>query len=301
MTITEQLRRRGILFRLCGQELNVCCPFCSEHGETADTRYRLGINLQSNLGHCFNCGWSSRYALQAYTKRIRVDGVSVPAGVGPSVAPQIQLPADYHCLTTIRDELDQLAVVYLEKRMVSARQIRVFQIGVSFSGRYAWRIVFPLRWRKELRGFLARDFSGRQQAKYLNETGMVRSVFGLPDQAEEVVLFEGAFKALRAGRVLPVPCCAVLGNRITDGQVDQLQESGVRGVYYWPDPDGPGSRGARQSMMTLQKRGIRVQLVWPSVYADEVGLPEIKKVWLNKQGFGIEQNWKMRLYGRAFL
>jgi hypothetical protein len=152
--------------------------------------------------------------------------------------------------------------------------------------------------RTELLGFLARDFTGRKKVRYLNALGQQKSVYGLVGEADEVILFEGVFKALRAARVLPLPCCAVLGNRLSAGQITQLKEgAGVQKVYYWPDPDGPGIRGARESLKELQRAGIQVQLVWPPVYADEVGFEEIERTWGNRREFGIQESWNLRLQG----
>ncbi len=55
MDLLEALRLRGISYHrqvLNPAEVYVCCPFCETRGESADKRFRLGLNMWRGFGHC---------------------------------------------------------------------------------------------------------------------------------------------------------------------------------------------------------------------------------------------------------
>jgi hypothetical protein len=302
MNLSEILEQRGIAYRRSGDEVNVCCPFCTGRGETTDTRFRLGINTQSNLAYCFNCGWASRFGAQAFLRRMKVAAdLSITTSAQEAEPEPVHLPEDFHVLDVVRDDLDARAMCYLRDRGILPEQIKKYGIGASFSGRYGYRLIFPVRFRGELRGFVARDFTGTQERRYLNSFGKGKGVFGLWDDVEgsTVALFEGVFKALRGQQVVGGCCGAVLGNVLTQEQAELLTEAGCRAVYLWPDPDPAGLRGARRSAIILERRGIEVRVVWPSVMADEASLEEIRSVWEEKTrqvDFDVVTSWRMRLW-----
>lgn len=52
-------------FKRRGRHTLVCCPLCSERGETTDTKYRASI-MHDHLGigiNCYNCGFKSKFVL----------------------------------------------------------------------------------------------------------------------------------------------------------------------------------------------------------------------------------------------
>jgi len=313
--IVELFDRQGVAYRMvaaASDEVYVCCPFCLERGESEDTRFRLGINLKSGIGHCFNCGWASRYALQKFLKKTMSAHVlqamapfievTVPEKfVKPAV--EITLPSDYQPLPVKRklDELERRALNYLLSRGLTRRQIVKNKIGTSLVGEYAFRVIFPNWFRGKLQGFVGRDFTGRQTRRYLNAHGMQKILYHLPDKVNSVILFEGIFKALRAERVLRHACVAMLGNRLTEHQVELLLQAGCRRVYLWPDPDKAGVTGALESAKLLHSYGFRVFIVWPSEVADEAPLESIREAWKNRRRYDLAHvtlAWMLQLSAR---
>ena len=62
MNIVEALEAAGIEVRpgASDEEIWMCCPFCQERGESPDGRFRLGVNIRTGQGQCFNCSWKGR-------------------------------------------------------------------------------------------------------------------------------------------------------------------------------------------------------------------------------------------------
>jgi hypothetical protein len=158
--------------------------------------------------------------------------------------PPVELPEDFSCLTRTFDDLDAAARAYVLQRGVTPEQIAKYQIGVSFTGRYAYRVLFPVREGRVLRGIVARDYTGRQKPKYLNSPGGM-ALFGFDPEAETCVLSEGVFKALRLQRVQPwgTNSAAVLGHHLTEYKINQILKSKCRDLIFVPDPDLVGRQG----------------------------------------------------------
>jgi hypothetical protein len=55
MSLRDTLDENGIKYKnspFDQNEITMCCLFCEDNGQTADTRFRLGVNVQRNMGHC---------------------------------------------------------------------------------------------------------------------------------------------------------------------------------------------------------------------------------------------------------
>jgi hypothetical protein len=290
MTFIDFMRRRGIPVKMgiSEGEVFVCCLFCAEQGETPDTRFRLGVNYVTGVGHCFNCDWRSRRAVEDIVRRLGgsgVDTASIPATVADLKPPQVALPLDfqYLCRPDRKDARTSDAVRYLISRGVTGDQIKRHRVGISLLGRYAYRAIFPVYRRGQLEGFVARDYTGCQDIRYLMPPGP-KPLFGLAEETmgRLAVLSEGVFKALRIELALP-RCCsvAVLGHDLTPHQTEWLQQIvGVDGIIIWPDPDLAGVRGAVGIADTLVGLGMEVKLIYPpsKVPADELPIPQIREI-----------------------
>ena len=238
MKLVDLLSRRGIPYQRSPSEpaeIRICCPFCLENGESADTHFRLGLNLVKGVGHCFNCDWKSRKAVSALLRWLKVSGSVEEETIEENPdSGTIELPEGFARLKRIRDDLDHLVFQYLRKdRRITKQQILDKGIGVSYQGRYAYRVVIPVRdAAKELRGFVARSFVGATP-KYLNSPGE-KYLFNVNPMAERVILAEGIFKALRLEQAFPEwQCCALLGHDLTPTQEAQLRDSRVRQFLLW--------------------------------------------------------------------
>lgn len=288
MTLRDLLVRRGLRFHnhaFKSDEIFICCPFCTERGETPDTRYRLGVNVRNGEGHCFNCGYASRYAAQAVVRRLHEnpDALELERGsqtVSPDVRKFERLPKDFQLLTEADTDLDKRARRYVLDRGVTLRQLEEKQIGVSFVGRYAYRVIFPVLYKSKVRGFQARDFTGSQEPKYLTSQGE-KGVYNLAGKPETVVLSEGVFKALRIEQVISDGVSgSLLGSSLTPYQLEQLKKARVKNVILWPDPDRAGRKGCIAISEQLEQERFNVGVVWPITQpADEAPLEHLRNSW----------------------
>jgi hypothetical protein len=295
MMLREVLVRRNIPWRIApNNHLSLCCPFCSGRGEAADTRFRFSINCSNGFALCFNCGWRSRHGFSALQRQLalndlQIDGEPLEA-FAPTPVPR--LPDDFQCLTTVASDLDRQAQMYLLGRGVTLDQIKQRRIGVSFVGRYAYRVLFPVRDQGELKGFVGRDFTGQQFPKYLNSVGD-KHIYGSGQPSSRIILSEGIFKSLRISRLgTGFSSMALLGNSISELQQEQLTRYGCREVVLWPDPTPyAGRKGFISVAEKLVVLGMLVGVVWPVMQAaDEEPLESMRETWRRVEGW----SWGLR-------
>lgn len=297
------LVHRGVPFKRSqskNTELILRCMFCPDAG--LDARFTLCVNIVNGAGICHHCNWRSRHATYYILRHAgvltEIDGgyeEETPTPAAPT------LPKDFICLSRVFDDLDKAALAYVLGRGITVRQIKSNRIGVSFSGRTAYRIVFPVWHNKLLSGFVARDFTEKQTPKYLNSPGQ-KSLYNLPQHSPDVVLSEGIFKALRIAQVVPahISSSTTLGRSITDIQLEQLRECACESVTVWPDPDEPGIKGAVDIADRLTDAGFAASVVWQSkgahsIYADEADAASISGFWKMRQPFCWTLRQKMLL------
>jgi len=241
--------------------INILCPFCEIRGKQQGSRPLLGVHVSNDCAYCLHCQWSCKNGgvqkvLDALRIVEQVSGREKPADVEEAEA---KLPDEYVRLIPIpKGDMLREAYNYLRHRGVSDAQITKKRVGVCLSGRYAYRVIFPVITEHELRGFVARDFTDRQKVPYLNSVG-TKAVYNLKGRRQNVaLLFEGILKCLAAERVLgeDADCLAVLGKSITDEQVELLR--GYKRVVLVPDNDGPGLRGTLKMAQKLCTEGFNV-------------------------------------------
>lgn len=300
--LKELLLARGIKFRRnysSDAEIWLCCPFCPERGEGEDTRFRLGVNVASGKGHCFNCDWKSRHTVAIIVKKLELGELQETSDVEEDKPREVYLPKDFQVLSkgeTKGDGLLTRARRYLIERNLTQDQIDSKSIGASLTGKYAYRVIFPVLDKHTLVGLVARDFTGKQEPKYLNSPGM-KAVYNVPRKRHgAIVLLEGVFKSLYIERVLNVPSGSLLGHTITDSQLDMIQ--GFSDVVLWPDPDGPGIDGFLKVALRLELRyKVWMPKVIPTLQADEMKEGEVKRIRDSFAPFSyeIELRYKKRL------
>lgn len=327
MLLKNLLQQRGIKFLTSPtnpQEIKICCPFCPIRGETVDTRFRLGINVVTGEGHCFNCGWAARKGADR-----KVFGSLATAGqqavwssseenepttdkptLPPEFIPFVKNPF-WKRRVLPKDDAEAAALAYLLGRGVTKQQIWDNYIGYALTGKHGYRVIFPVYAYKHLAGFVARDFSGQQKMRYLNSTGE-KALYNLPGShksyrsEETVVLSEGIFKSLSIKRALqPVlgECwysLALLGHSITPLQLELLQQLKPQRVVVWPDPNRVGILGALDVCDALVARGIpsiQVLSKVPRVEADNLDAASIRRAWTYAAPYGwaVQMRLKTRI------
>jgi 5S rRNA maturation endonuclease (ribonuclease M5) len=245
------------------EEVRLCCLFCVDRGESPDSRFRLHVNVAHGYGICFNCDWRSRHAVTDILQRLEQPIDDVVAQVVEEVVEKVSLPKDfqYACNLRKQDMPEYQGTKYLLDRGISRAVMAAKQIGVSLVGKYAYRVVFPVYWNSELKGIVARDFTGSSPIRYLNSKGS-KGLYNLPRRVSgKVIMCEGIFKCFAAERVLKVPACALLGHTLSDMMVEQLKAAKCRHVVVWPDPDRAGIRGAISVCDKLVDLGFKTELI----------------------------------------
>lgn len=308
------LRSKGIEVRestVNSNEFTICCLFCTEMGETPDYRFRLGFNIESGLGHCHNCGWSSRKALIEIFKKVGGTSAgelswvySLPyTGETRKRPEKVELPEGYETLIGIKENDPELgpALKYVTDRGITKRQIREKEIGACFEDeRYKRRIIFPVKSQEgELLGIVARDWTGISTKKYLNSTG-AKSLYNVRTDVYSkklMILSEGIVKALAIERATRYKLCsaASLGNNMKDTLVNQLTQ--FEEVCLFPDPDAPGMRGfigIAQNLEAVVKK-VSMAWPWPKKQADDLKPEEIREAIRNRKPYTMTLEWRLRL------
>lgn len=280
MILTDILETAGveIKFHTGSSEINICCPFCVERGESADTRFRCGINVASGFANCFNCSFKARGVMYTARQLCRIFGIKFnlralavhkeqPEVKKPKELPPVAgLPAEYEDFAHEPDSIGYKARKYLRQRGVSTLQIVKHRIGFAAAGDMAWRVLFPVVDGDGVtHGCVGRDFSGKQSPKYLNTPGM-KLLWNAHRIARTAVVVEGVMDALRVEHALlqmhdSIPV-ARLGSTITSAQLDQLKL--YEKVVVLPDWDRAGVVGAIELCNRCTARGMSIFASVPS-------------------------------------
>ncbi len=306
-------------------EIRVCCMFCQQLGHGQDTKFRLGINVKTGQAHCFHCDWKTRDIYRLIEKQMgrrvrQPDNVysQTQRSVEPPSLPcefeRFFYPAPIVYTNSKRSTYEKgrcgivrgRALDYLHRRGVTEDQIRSHRIGFCVTGRYAYRVVLPIYHGERLLTFVARDFTGEQDVKFLNRKGM-KPLWGTDKLLSHlegctVVLYEGIFKALAGERcntpsiIGDVVHAATLGSQISDFQLAQLKPQSIREVILFPDPDRPGLKGflkvGRALMARYYTQGVTVAWPLPQREADEMKSWEIESCIQNRKSFA-DVSWAM--------
>lgn len=248
-------------------------PCCVHNGETADTRGRGGIMMNSNGSvsyHCFNCQFKASYtpgrhlpykfrkllswfgADDGLIKRLVIDAIRIKELVAPET-----LKEEHHEEITFKarplpDEaknIQSLAVFYLDTAPVDfynaieyldSRRADIVKYDFYWTPERQYnlnkRIIVPLTWKHDIIGYTARDVTGKVSPKY-HASIEPNYVFNVDRQLADskfVIVVEGPFDAMAIDGV------AILGNECSEIQADIIDSLGKE-VILVPDSDKSGA------------------------------------------------------------
>lgn len=260
-------------------EVRFLCPVCESDGG-GKGRWLISFNVEKRSGHCHRCGEGFTLlrflatslsisemealalvfrksdakvgkeqvvdALDAFKvqdaeesvpeeEEIVRDGVQLPEGFIPYRPWPFKNPW------------------YFSQRGITEEDALIHRLGWCSRGRFANRLVLPVYTRGRLVTFSARYMgnverdsfvSGEEIKPYLYPVGpRSRALFNY-DRAihcGSVCLVEGCFDAIRVG----APGMAVLGNKLTAGQVELIASADIEDVVMMFDGDAAGKELAR--------------------------------------------------------
>jgi Toprim-like len=277
LNLQEALEAAGIDVRpgASAEEIWLNCPFCVERGESADGRFRLGVNLRTGQANCFNCSWKGRgdYTFNQIQQSLATGDIEAAQKLRKKHHHKEKpyLPEDFERLrkpsrhNTIGDTdyWNDKAYKYVRSRGITEGQIERKHIGYSLIGDMAYRAVFPVYVRGKLRGLVGRDITGKQEIPYRNSVGG-KALYNVQDKPyKTVVLMEGIFDTLVAekpARKLHMDVNGLLGHDLTDDQLELLEP--YKTIILWLDPDDAGMKGLMKIPKKIPKNKV-VKAVLP--------------------------------------
>src|SRR6186713_1797501 len=131
MNLKNKLQSKGVKFHQSTKSENeiwMNCCFCEERGHSPDKRFRLGVNIQTGEGHCFNCKWASHdKAVIIIAHKLALGEVEseYQEKEEPKVKVEVALPIDFELLVGKRkDYWFRKAKEYLAIRGITEDQIK---------------------------------------------------------------------------------------------------------------------------------------------------------------------------------
>jgi len=228
--IIKFLESRDISYHTSGKNVSqgwigIQCPFCG------DKSNHLGINLSSKAASCFICG---KHRLIDVVKELDNVGYgqakkTISQFGGGYVAPQERHHGPSKVILPGKPELSDLHKQFLTKRNFDPEQIlQTYQVrSVDIIGKYKFRLIIPVTYRKRVTGFTARDVTGKASIKYIsseNEKSVVPvkdSLYNLDRCANDtIIVVEGATDVWRIG----TNCCGTFGIGTSKAQLHLLSK-----------------------------------------------------------------------------
>lgn len=178
------------------------CPLCVDRTGKPDKRASMSLSTDTGRWNCHKCQTTGR--LQDFADRWEPKLPGEPSGKAEPLG--IDPPEGFTPLWAgpgLTAEATRPARDYLARRGVSGHAIAGCNVGVCLEGYCQGRIVVPHGYKAAGKwiGWIARDYVGDKELRYLYPKGMDRTVFwrqgelAVPTTAP-VLLCEGVFDAL---------------------------------------------------------------------------------------------------------
>lgn len=289
--IIAQLSRHGMSARPSGNdEIRVCCPFCPDRGRSPDDEYALGVNVHTGIGHCFRCGWRSGFALD----KLKVERREFSFEDPKTETPPPRLPEDFTLLQEDdSDEWMTIAWRYVTNppskkgRGISEIQVRNKRLGLSMTGKFAYRVIFPIYRNEKLLGFTGRTILKDGFPKWKHSEGLnAMYPARISKTADTVVLTEGVVDALAVARNLSVldigwkicpDSIALLGTGLPAEKMEWIER--YQEIVLWMDPDRAGKKFTADIGERLSET-FQVMVVRPDRKCDPSDLSQMESLKL---------------------
>lgn len=252
-----------------GPDEMVYCPHCVDPHRDDPVHYHLGIHVACGIWHCFRCDRSgtlsgllrkighSRAEADAIEKeflgdkrprsksrKIKIDRTEQP------------LPPEFISLPT--KAVLPYVQSYLDKRQITLQDCLDYSMGWCATGRYAGRLVLPVKVCGKIRTFVARDMLNRSKRKYLHPSGASLShyLYGIDLCVTngDMVITEGPLDAVRYGP----GAVSLFGKCISDRQFSLIEKWQPGKIIVCLDSDAWPDSLAMASRLELLFDGVRV-------------------------------------------
>ncbi len=189
-----------------GAEANFFCPKHEHH------KRKLAVNVESDVFHCWVCGWGGHSLLPLLTfgGKDHSDYVEYAAEVEKPRAEvskeydQVRLPREFRplCIDWGTPYYRQ-AIAYLAGRGITADDVLTYKLGYAEEGPLKERIIFPsFDEYGELNFVVGRGIWERVQPPYMTNGRYDKNIIFndlLVDWSRPITLVEGPFDAIKAG------------------------------------------------------------------------------------------------------
>ena len=298
-TLLEKVLTKG--YQMKNGEIAFHCPFCNHH------KKKLQVNLETQKWHCWVCNKGGHKISMLLRK------VNAPKDIIKQVLKQlneyrsysnekkevtkyqVSLPECYKPLwVKSNDPLYKNALVYLNRRNITANEILRYSIGYCSDGMFSNRIIIPsYDTDGKLNYFIARDMFPDSKFKYKNPPMSKDTVaFELfINWNEPIILVEGVFDAI-AVKHNAIP---LLGKFPSKTLVKRLVQKKVKTIYVALDEDA--KKDAIKLSKFLMDYGISTyQLNMNGKDPSELGFTNFWKLVQNTKQSKFSDLIKDRLY-----
>lgn len=240
-------------------EYLMLCPDCG----TKDNKPKLYYNVKKKIGYCQRC--DKTYKLFDIVKDDIAYLVKNALLQGEKQGRDETLD-EKATLTTTFDEIISIfeykpALEYAYSRGLTARQIYDYKICYAPTGQFAERMMIPIEFGGQVKGFIGRDITGQQDPKYKFMTGFSWSKYLYPENniRKNTVLVEGTLDAILTESV------CTFSSHISKEQIQILKEHKVKKIYLAFDRDTVGNKKMHRSCKRLYESGFGKASIRPIV------------------------------------
>lgn len=248
--------------RINKAEYSVNCPFCVDRGLSLNTTYKLGINLDKGVYHCFRCGVKGKIVSLIPSLAVVRQNFDLP----PSTSSLESLP-EGTSLKNLREPWSYHVYGFLNERSFPPCDMenKIYFVDDYQKEGYSFgpRLIFPIYQSDTYRGFQGRTIYKNTNPKYIGATGMDRKTLLYNydkafSQDEELIITEGFFDQYNVGDT----AVATLGKIIADEQIRLIRLGKFKRVIIFRDKD---------ALKEAKQNADRIKMYFPTYIAHPIG------------------------------